>query len=133
MTLVLGLCMQKIEKCYILEAYVRSLQGFSTLSVKHHSEKHILVTTNTLRKQNKRPNRDLKTEHKRTTNRTTIVQAPRLYITKTHLCNFDPLKPHFYIVKLGFTGVYIIFLISAQKHRLWVLVRTAFFKTGWCS
>ena len=44
-------------------------------------------------------------------------------ITKTYLCNFDPLKPHFYIVKLGFTGVYIIFLISAQKHRLWVLVR----------
>ena len=31
------------------------------------------------------------------------------------LYNFDPLKPHFYIVKLGFTGVYIIFLISAQK------------------
>ena len=29
------------------------------------------------------------------------------------------------MVKLGFTGVYIIFLISAQKHRLWVLVRTA--------
>ena len=40
-------------------------------------------------------------------------------ITKTHLYNFDPLKPHFYIGKLGFTGVYIIFLISAQKHRLW--------------
>ena len=34
------------------------------------------------------------------------------------------IKPHFYIVNLGFTGVYIIFLISAQKHRLWVLVRT---------
>ena len=32
-------------------------------------------------------------------------------IMKTHLYNFDPLKPHFYIVKLGFTGVYIIFLI----------------------
>ena len=46
-------------------------------------------------------------------------------ITKTCLYNIDPLKPHFYIVKLGFTGVYIIFLISAQKHRLWVLVRTA--------
>ena len=46
-------------------------------------------------------------------------------ITKTCLYNFDPLKPHFYTVKLGFTGVYIIFLISAQKHRLWVLVRTA--------
>ena len=48
-----------------------------------------------------------------------------LYITKTYLYNFDPLKPHFYIVKLGFTGVYIIFLISALKHKLWVLVRTA--------
>ena len=32
-------------------------------------------------------------------------------ITKTCLYKFDPLQPHFYIVKLGFTGVYIIFLI----------------------
>ena len=39
----------------------------------------------------------------------------KFYITKTYLYNFDPLKPHFYIVKLGFTGVYIIFLISAQN------------------
>ena len=39
------------------------------------------------------------------------------FITKTRLYNFDPLKPHFYIVKLGFTGVYIIFLISAQHSR----------------
>ena len=29
--------------------------------------------------------------------------------------NIDPLKPHFYIVKLGFTGLCIIFLISAQN------------------
>ena len=36
-------------------------------------------------------------------------------ITRTCLCNFDPLKPHFYIVKLGFTGVHIIFLNSAQN------------------
>ena len=36
-------------------------------------------------------------------------------ITKTYLYNFDPLKPHFYIVKLGFIGVYIIFHISAQN------------------
>ena len=36
-------------------------------------------------------------------------------IMKTRLYNFDPLKPHFYTVKLGFTGVYIIFLISAQN------------------
>ena len=38
--------------------------------------------------------------------------------TKTYLYNVDPLKPHFCIVKLGFTGVYIVFLISAQKQRL---------------
>ena len=38
-----------------------------------------------------------------------------LSITKTYLYNFDPLKPHFYIVKLGFTGVCIIFLISVQN------------------
>ena len=31
-------------------------------------------------------------------------------ITKTSPCNEDPRIPHFYIVKLGFTGVYIIFL-----------------------
>ena len=36
-------------------------------------------------------------------------------ITKTRLYNFDPLKPHFYIVKLGFTGVYIIFLILLKN------------------
>ena len=48
-----------------------------------------------------------------------------VHFMKTCLYNFDPLKAHFYIVKLGFTGVYIIFLNFAQKHRLWVLVRTA--------
>ena len=38
-------------------------------------------------------------------------------ITKTflHVYNFDPLKPHFYIVKLGFTGIYIIFHVPAQN------------------
>ena len=37
-------------------------------------------------------------------------------ITKTCQYNFVPLKPHVYIVKLGFTEVYIInFLISAQN------------------
>ena len=41
------------------------------------------------------------------------------HIMKTCLYNFDPLKPHFYLVKLVFTGVYIIILISAQNHRLW--------------
>ena len=47
-------------------------------------------------------------------------------ITKTCLYNFDSLKPHLSIVKLGFTGIYIIFfIISAQKYRLWVLITTA--------
>ena len=36
-------------------------------------------------------------------------------ITKTHLYNFDPLKPHFYIVKLGFTEVYIMLFILLKK------------------
>ena len=35
--------------------------------------------------------------------------------SRKHTLNPDPLKPHFYIVKLGFIGVYIIFLISAQN------------------
>ena len=39
----------------------------------------------------------------------------RTPITKTRLYNFDPLKPHFYIVKLGFTGVYIIFLFLLEN------------------
>ena len=56
------------------------------------------------------------------------LSAVSLIIMKTYLYNFDPpppLKSHFYIVKLEFTGVYIIFLICAWKYRLWVLVRTA--------
>ena len=44
-------------------------------------------------------------------------------ITKTYLYNLDPppppppppLKPHFYIVKLEFTGVYIIFLFLLKN------------------
>ena len=42
-------------------------------------------------------------------------QSGKRYITKTCLYNFNPLKAQFYIVKLGFTGVYIIFHISAQN------------------
>ena len=38
-----------------------------------------------------------------------------VFITKTRLYNFDPLKPHFHIVKKGFTGVFIIFLIFAKN------------------
>ena len=48
-------------------------------------------------------------------NTSTCTSRKHAYIILT------PLNPTFIIVKLGFTGVYIIFLISAQKHRLWVL------------
>ena len=48
-----------------------------------------------------------------------------IFIRKTCLCNIYPLKPHCYIEKLGYAGVYLFFLIFAPKHRLWVLVRTA--------
>ena len=51
-------------------------------------------------------------------------------LTKTRLYSFDPLQPHFYIIKLWFTWVCISFLISAQKHRLWVLVRTALLRSS---
>ena len=42
------------------------------------------------------------------------------HIMQTCPCNEDPLTPHLYIVKLGFTGIHF-FLIFAPKHRLWVL------------
>ena len=59
------------------------------------------------------------------TNRPAIQHHPskQQSIMLTCPCIVYPLMPHFYIVKLGFTGVYI-FLIFALKHRLWVLVRT---------
>ena len=46
-------------------------------------------------------------------NRTSIGRVGP--VTKTRIYNFDPLKPHFYIMKLGSIGVYIIFLISAKN------------------
>ena len=60
-----------------------------------------------------------------TTNLFYVLVNTDVSITKAYLYNFDPPKPNFYTVKLGLTGVYIIFRIFAQKHRLWVLVRTA--------
>ena len=39
-----------------------------------------------------------------------------------HVCLMYTPTPHFYIAKLGCTGVYIFFII-ARKHRLWVLVK----------
>ena len=70
-------------------------------------------------------NRDGKSKNSFLTKKAFGLNLPIEHISITYLYNFDPLKPHFYIVKLGFTGAYIIFLISAQKHKLWVFVRTA--------
>ena len=40
---------------------------------------------------------------------------PEIIIKKTSPFNEDPLTPHFYIVKLRFTGVYIFFLFLLQN------------------
>ena len=59
-----------------------------------------------------------------------IFKGNYLIITKTRLCIFDPppLKTQLLYRKMGFTGVYIIFLISAIKHRLWAPVRTVWMR-----
>ena len=44
-----------------------------------------------------------------------LYKGSNVAITKTCLCNFDPLKPYFYIVKLGFTTVYIIIISGSQN------------------
>ena len=36
-------------------------------------------------------------------------------IRKTCPCNVYPLEPHFYVVKLGFAGVYLFFLFLLQN------------------
>ena len=38
-----------------------------------------------------------------------------IFFRKTCPCNIYPLIPHFYIVKLGFTGVYLFFLFLVQN------------------
>ena len=51
---------------------------------------------------------------------TGTLSIKKLSIMITGPCNVHPLTSHFYIVKLGFTWVFLIFSL---KHRLWVLVR----------
>ena len=48
-----------------------------------------------------------------------------VFIRITCPCGLYPFTPHFYIIKLGFTGGIHYFLIFALKHILWVLVRAA--------
>ena len=43
------------------------------------------------------------------------ILLKKCLITKTCLYNFDPLKPHFYIVKLVFTG-YTLFFVFLLKN-----------------
>ena len=45
-----------------------------------------------------------------------IMQNWRMhgYIRKTSPCKVYPLKPHFYIVKLGYAGVYLFFLFCSK-------------------
>ena len=42
--------------------------------------------------------------------KTLYVPMAKLIIIQTSLCNEYPLTPNLYIVTLGFTGVYLIFL-----------------------
>ena len=97
-----------------------SIKFFSHVSIRSLEDNHVL-------------------QHRSTVKETSMTGTPMalirslslgyhffvVHITKSYLYNFDLFKPHFYIVKLQSTVVYIIFLISAQKHRLWVLIRTA--------
>ena len=39
----------------------------------------------------------------------------QFHIMKTCPCNVYPLEPHFYIVKLGYAGVYLFFLFLLQN------------------
>ena len=64
--------------------------------------------------------KDFKTDTRYSSTCCTYTSRKHAYI---HVI-LTPLNPC-YKVKLGFTGVHIIFVITAQKHRLWILVRTA--------
>ena len=59
-------------------------------------------------------------------NNQTLFSGKDKNITKTSylILTPPPIKPHFYIVYRGLQGYILFFLISAQKHRLLVLVRT---------
>ena len=48
--------------------------------------------------------------HSAASNITYMTKYDNSRIMQTCLCNGDPLKPHFYIVKLEFTREYIFFL-----------------------
>ena len=47
--------------------------------------------------------------------KTVLQPRGQMRIMRTSLCNVDPLAPHFYIVKQGFAGVYINFLLLLKN------------------
>ena len=49
-----------------------------------------------------------------------MIIGSNVAITKPRLYIFDPLQPHFYVVKLGFTRYTLFSLFVLKKHRLWV-------------
>ena len=71
----------------------------------------------------------LSSEYESSVKGNNLLTLEQPYIRKPCLYTFDPIKPHFYIVKPGFTGVYIIFLTFVQKHRLWVLAEAVLTST----
>ena len=44
-----------------------------------------------------------------------VAKCLQSIIRKTCPCNIYPLKPHFYIVKLGYAGVYLFFLFLLRN------------------
>ena len=68
-----------------IKTYIRSAQGFSTSSVEHHSEMHIIKTT--VMKQSKELNGDLKSEYNKTKNRTTTSPATDIDIQTLAILN----------------------------------------------
>ena len=52
---------------------------------------------------------------KGTDTKRTIHKSSEQLIRKTYPCNIHPLKPHFYVEKLGYAGVHIFFLFLLQN------------------
>ena len=57
-----------------------------------------------------------------------LTSLGKTFITKTCLYNFDPFKLHFYIVKLGLTGIQGMFemncLLSSSSISTWGTIKT---------
>ena len=58
-----------------------------------------------LKKKEKKKQKIEETRRKNKKKQNKKQKKKNTFITKTRLYNFDPLKPHFYLVKLGFAGV----------------------------